>query len=422
MSWLQDLAGKAENLLNKIDQNAATVLQQSASKSTTEVASVVAPNKLPPPVMLEIESDKPPSNAFIRHPSNLSLASSNQSSSPKPKALSLRGASPALSDAPKSAAVPSAAVYIMPSAPASSVDSSPGDIDAPAPFANQTSPSAATSRRSSVSSVTRPGPVDAATTLSADQQNELVALKIILSEIKAERDDARNEVRSLQNELFNLQANATVSLLEANCASLQRTNEELAASVESLQQSNGSYVKTISELEQRLARNVQSEAEMRSKIEWINKESAQAVNELQQYRSRAQSTLQLKDRLIEQLRTVSGVGSDEHSNETAAGKTTHTLELEHLQREKTELLNEVKSLADQLAQARAHIASSEATQQQRQADADGTADRLNEQLLDSQQRWQALESESRAQVRELATVRDELTRVQTEFAAKVHAK
>lgn len=26
MAWLQNLAGKAENLLNKIDQNAATVL------------------------------------------------------------------------------------------------------------------------------------------------------------------------------------------------------------------------------------------------------------------------------------------------------------------------------------------------------------------------------------------------------------
>lgn len=28
MAWLQNLAGKAENLLNKIDQNAATVLNE----------------------------------------------------------------------------------------------------------------------------------------------------------------------------------------------------------------------------------------------------------------------------------------------------------------------------------------------------------------------------------------------------------
>lgn len=29
MAWFQNLAGKAEDLLNKIDQNAATVLQDS---------------------------------------------------------------------------------------------------------------------------------------------------------------------------------------------------------------------------------------------------------------------------------------------------------------------------------------------------------------------------------------------------------
>lgn len=37
MAWLQNLAGKAENLLNKIDQNAATVLNESTSKSTENI-------------------------------------------------------------------------------------------------------------------------------------------------------------------------------------------------------------------------------------------------------------------------------------------------------------------------------------------------------------------------------------------------
>lgn len=32
MAWFQNLAGKAEDLLNKIDQNAATVLQDSTTK------------------------------------------------------------------------------------------------------------------------------------------------------------------------------------------------------------------------------------------------------------------------------------------------------------------------------------------------------------------------------------------------------
>lgn len=32
MAWFQNLAGRAEDLLNKIDQNAATVLNESNSK------------------------------------------------------------------------------------------------------------------------------------------------------------------------------------------------------------------------------------------------------------------------------------------------------------------------------------------------------------------------------------------------------
>lgn len=32
MAWLQNLAGRAEDLLNKIDQNAATVLNDSTTK------------------------------------------------------------------------------------------------------------------------------------------------------------------------------------------------------------------------------------------------------------------------------------------------------------------------------------------------------------------------------------------------------
>lgn len=34
MAWFQNLAGRAEDLLNKIDQNAATVLNESNSKLT----------------------------------------------------------------------------------------------------------------------------------------------------------------------------------------------------------------------------------------------------------------------------------------------------------------------------------------------------------------------------------------------------
>lgn len=429
MSWFQDLAGKAENILNKIDQNAATVLQQSSSRSSNvdapatpaskSLSSATAP---PPPVLLEIQSETP-LPAFKRNSSSLSVASSNRSASPRPKALSLRGASPALSDGPHKPQTPP-----VPSAPTTSVDDGPADIEAAtdAALTHQSSPSAATSRRSSVSS-TRPAghqPDTSATPpLSVDQHNELVALKIVLNEIKAERDDARHEVRSLQNDLYALQANSKLSHLEAAHAALQRSSDELAAHNESLQQSNARYVKSISELEQRLGKSVQSEAEMRSKIEWVNKEAAQAVNELQQYRSRAQSTLQLKDRLIEQLQQAqSGQAHSDETEATGTGSGTHTLELEHAQRDKSALQDELRSLADQLALARGQSASAEAEWQRQRTETEATVARLSDQLAVGQQRWQDVEGAGRAQVRELATVREELTRVQAEFAARMHAK
>lgn len=39
MAWLQNFAGKAENLLNKIDQNAAMVLTDSALNGKSHTSS-----------------------------------------------------------------------------------------------------------------------------------------------------------------------------------------------------------------------------------------------------------------------------------------------------------------------------------------------------------------------------------------------
>ena len=42
MSWITDIAGKAENLLNQIDQNAATVLETAKIKSGSSASSSAA--------------------------------------------------------------------------------------------------------------------------------------------------------------------------------------------------------------------------------------------------------------------------------------------------------------------------------------------------------------------------------------------
>ena len=46
MSWLTDIAGKAENLLNKIDQNAATVIKELDSNNKTNGVQEVTPEEV----------------------------------------------------------------------------------------------------------------------------------------------------------------------------------------------------------------------------------------------------------------------------------------------------------------------------------------------------------------------------------------
>lgn len=230
MSWFQELAGKAENILNKIDQNAATVLQPSSSGKPDDV-----------PVVLEVADIAAAAVAagFKRSASALSLSSLRTEASPKPKALSLR-ASPSLSDVRKSTSTTTTTTVIPAvdgGGPSVSIDLMNDIDDAEASAALVASTTASTSRRSSVSSSVRTDrveqPVFTAVAPTAGPNgdgsvnSEVLALKIVLNEIKAERDDARNEVRSLQNDLYTLQTSSNVADLEASCSILQDSNAEL---------------------------------------------------------------------------------------------------------------------------------------------------------------------------------------------------
>lgn len=245
MSWFQDLAGKAENILNKIDQNAATVLQQGASKTDDNNATTSTMERAP--VLFEIESEMlpphPEMGPFKKSASSISLT--HKDASPKSKALSLRP-SPSLGDVqkhhPKQPALQPAAADTIGSANTTVSLDGGRSTSTPQPVTFTMESSFTSSRRSSVSSAAAAAPLDPdvvvptvavphvamslAVEATASVHSELAALKIVLNEIKAERDEAKHEMRSLQSDLYNLQITSNVSAWEAKCTALQAAGEE----------------------------------------------------------------------------------------------------------------------------------------------------------------------------------------------------
>lgn len=186
--------------------------------------------------------------------------------------------------------------------------------------------------------------------------------------------------------------------------------------MEKLEKSNLNYVKSISDLESKLSRMHQIEQDINSKLEWAQRESEQAINELQQYRLRAQTTLQMKEKLIEQLKASkdgSGGGVDAQSVQ---------LELEQMKNENTILCDENKQQTMQLEQIRQYVEKFEAMQRAQQIDFDGKLTLLNGKLKQDERKWMQYEAEYKTQAKELTTIQTEMTRMQMEFTGKIQAK
>jgi uncharacterized membrane protein YgaE (UPF0421/DUF939 family) len=99
-----------------------------------------------------------------------------------------------------------------------------------------------------------------------------------------------------------------------------------------MESSNSSYVKTISELETSIMKLQQSENDLKQKLDYAKNETRDASNELQQYRLRAQNQLQMKEKMIEQLKSGGGevANGDEHDESTLQ------IELEQMQSQRGE--------------------------------------------------------------------------------------
>lgn len=174
-------------------------------------------------------------------------------------------------------------------------------------------------------------------------------------------------------------------------------------------------------MESKLSKLNQSEADLLSKLSWAKQETEQSQYELQQYRSRAQSTLQMKDKLIQQLKCDHQMEAGNRSANVAQ-LTTESIELENMKTERAGLLEEIRIQNDQLEQIRRYVDKLEHVQKEQQNEFQDKLKLVNKNLKSEEQKWMQYENDNKSHVQELTMVREEMTRLQKEYANKIHQK
>lgn len=392
MSWISDLAGRAENILNKLDQNAANVLQQpnrpESTKSETE-----EPN---------INSIDPISTETIRR--NLSSNSLSLSRSLTPK----RSARNELNVPMK-------------------IENGEGSVKSDKLSGGGSNIS---SRRSSIGSRTDGTVIEQEMTSSTHSnsktsnqdlslERELAAMKIILAEVTAERNELQGDLDALQAQIKQSGAENRIRELEQLVDALAVERDEVTKERDQIKSSVDEYIKSISELETNLSKVRQSIIELTEKNDWQTKEISQKSIELQEYRKKAQATLQMKEKIIEELKAK---GSSTDQNLDNNNEKILNMEINGLRQENQHLRDEMKNLHDQIESSKALIENLEQQLNDKTAEISSIHNANREKLTIEQRRAQQFESENLILNQELNAVRDEMNRQQKSFSARLHEK
>lgn len=404
MSWLSDLAGKAENILNKIDQNAANVL-----KSETDQLIEVKCNGDDSKTGLSSIKRTTSSNSLklLRTPKKNVNKSEEVDSRNKNEKTALN----ITNNNDESAMPPSSVSNASNSSRRSSWSSRTEAITViEYPIASVAIAASTVDMNSSVHSVQ-------SVQSTEEERTELAAVKIVLAQVKSERDRLKTDLDELTRQVAMDHTDELVADLERTCNELTSEREQLVDRLEEVSSVNGAYLKLISELETTVSKLHQSEIDLAEKLNWAKSEREQAVQELQQYRSRAQHTLQLKDQLIEELKTSTVSVADSHADQSPHHESS---EIQLLQSERANLLAELQTLRNQIEAGEQYASSLEG----RICDVENRfkerEEFLNNSLQQERLKCNQFEDNLQIRVKELNAVREEMTRQQTNFSLKNH--
>ncbi|XP_058062208.1 golgin-84 [Anopheles bellator] len=391
MSWLQDLAGKAENILTKIDQNAATVLQNRPDDvDGTPLLEVSVTSEGPVQTTIKPRSTTKTSHLNVRSPKKLA----------KPVAYE-RNNEP--------------------------------DADTLSSKSERQNFSETSSRRSSINSKKEGTVIDMSTVVATNPnpaghefsyciEKELAATKIILAEVRSERDELKTDLDSAMSQLSNGETEAKLVELESLCESLVEEKNDLSGKLLNMEEANSKYVKSISELESTVAKHLQNEQELHARLETAKLEAENAMSELQQYRVRAHATLQLKEKTIEQLKEQITSASIDGVSNVSNTEQILQIELEQTRQEKMNLTEELNSLQERLKQREGQFMASEERLKTTVYNLEQNTQKLQQQLTLEGDRFLQLEDDFKIKQNELSTSRNELVKQRTMFASRLYEK
>uniref|UniRef100_U5EYS1 Putative golgin-84 n=1 Tax=Corethrella appendiculata TaxID=1370023 RepID=U5EYS1_9DIPT len=395
MSWLHGLADKAETILNKIDQNAANVLNQSRD----EIADVEQPL-----IEISVTSNKKKHLQLSSSTSSLLRTNNSQINNDETKSKS------------KSSSRRSSF--------SSKQDTTSTVIDVfeqnPITFTAHPTTTTITSATSSESSNQN----TSTNTLSIDQQQELSAMKIMFTQMKSERDELRYELDSVVNKLNNHDNENRIRELEDLVNILSDEKEEIQKRNINIENTNSKYIKSISELESTISKHLQNESELTQKLQLAKMETEHAVTELEQYRKRAQSTLQLKEKMIEKLKQSEAI-TDNHNNNSHHSNNNEKLlniELEQLRYDRETLREELNKLRENYEQSKLNFAAIETRFRTYNCDLEEKVTKLQSNLNQETTKNAQLADDLKIQCRELQTVREELIKQKVELTKKLYER
>lgn len=416
-SWFSELAGKAENILNKIDQNAANVLKTDGN-DRDQLLEVKTTNNIETSInqQTEIKQNVSSLNSLKlpRTPRKLGLIS------PDRKSVQFDGTEPNESK------------------------SMNGHEDV---IVNSFSNASNSSRRSSWSSKTEgiqtviEYPMDKTTAPPVTSENdialnismpsnslrnateektELMATKIVLNQVKSERDQLKTEIIELKDQLLSTQSEDIIAGLTTTVDQLTYDRGQLQQKIFELEASNADASRTISDLEVTVAKLHQIEMDLNEKLSWAKSEAVHATTDLQQYRARAQNTLQMKDDIISQLKSLHVKPNSEELTELDS----HVKQIEwtKMKEQYDALVTEINMLRTQLSESKRIIISLEAKCQECEVRMEDSEKSSSNAVKQEKIRYNQLEEIFRTQTKELSAVREELKRAQTTSSIQLHEK
>lgn len=339
MSWLQDLAGRAEHMLNKLDQNAANVLQHSASTNDEEPLMAIKVVDEP-----QLSTPLPPTSLPNKVKRNILQLTPKKTQNEILSGIKKSNTEENLDDQDKKSV---------------------------------------SSRRSSVT-----------------HESGSVIEKITDTAMQTSFTDTPVQLRLVE--------------LEEICNSLVAEKEFLVERNEILEQANAKNVQVISELEANVSKLMKNDMELMEKLEWAKKETNQAVMEMQQYRVRAQQTLQMKEKLIEQLKKGQSGGHEDGGSSNDA----LTLEIQQLKAEKQILIDESRNLSEKLEQSKEMIRKVE-QKLDILPEKEAKIHELQEQLVKIGSKNTQIEEELNTQNREMLNLREEMMKQRSKFATQL---